>query len=126
MVAGGKNMKFTEFGEYFRILRIKHKEVLKDASEFLDVSCAFISSVELGKKAIPEEWYDKLVAHYALNNKEKRELREAIDRSQKNVKINIEYVTTIQKDLAVQFQRSFDDLDDETANEIIKILKRNS
>ncbi len=119
-------MKFTEFGEYFRILRIKNKEILKDASNFLGVSCAFISSVECGKKAIPEEWFDKLVDHYGLNEKQQRELREAIDRSAKTVKLNIEYVTPTQKDLAVQFQRSFDELDEETANEILEILKRNA
>lgn len=119
-------MKFTEFGEYFRILRIKHKEVLKDASEFLNVSCAFISSVECGKKSIPEEWFEKMVNHYNLNEKQQKELRTAIDRSAKTIKFSIENVTPTQKDLAVQFQRSFDELDEETANEILEILKRNA
>ena len=119
-------MKFTEFGEYFRILRIKHKEVLKDASNFLGISCSFISSVECGKKPIPAEWFDKLVNHYGLNEKQQIELKEAIDKSAKTVKLNIEHATPTRKDLAVQFQRSFDELDEETANEIIKILKRNT
>lgn len=77
------------------------------------------------QKAIPEEWFDKLVDHYGLSEKKQKELRGAIDRSVKTVKLNIEYVTPTQKDLAVQFQRSFDELDEETANEIIEILKRN-
>lgn len=119
-------MKFTEFGEYFRILRIKHKEILKDASEFLGVSCAFISSVECGKKAIPDDWHDKIVGHYKLNEKQQNELKTAIDRSAKTIKFNIQNVSVAQKDLAVQFQRSFDELDEETANEILKILKRNA
>lgn len=119
-------MKFTEFGEHFKILRIKHKEVLKDASKFLGVSCAFISSVECGKKAIPEEWFDKLVNHYHLNNSQQKELKDAIERSAKTVKLNIENATSTQKDLVVQFQRSFNELDEETANEIIEILKRNT
>ena len=119
-------MKFTEFGEYFRILRIKHKEVLKDASVFLGVSCAVISSVECGKKAIPEEWLDKLIGHDSLNETQQIELRGAIDRSAKAIKLNVEYVTPTQKDLAIQFQRSFDELDEETANEILEILKRNN
>lgn len=118
-------MNFTEFGEYFKILRIKHKEVLKDASKFLGVSCAFISSVECGKKTIPEEWYDKIVSHYRLNEKQQKELRDVIDRSAKAVKLNLENVTPTQKDLVVQFQRSFKDLDEKTTNEIINILKRN-
>lgn len=119
-------MKFTEFGEYFRILRIKHKEVLKDASAFLGVSCAFISSVECGKKAIPEDWFDKIVRHYGLNENQKNELREAIDKSAKTVKLNIEHVAPTKKELIIQFQRSFSELDDETVNEILEILKRNT
>lgn len=119
-------MNFTEFGEYFRILRIKHKEVLKDAANFLGVSCAFISSVECGKKAIPCEWFEKIVHHYKLNEKQQDELREVINRSAKSIKFNIEHVTAVQKDLVIQFQRSFDELDEETASEILEILKRNT
>lgn len=119
-------MTLTEFGEYFRILRIKHKEILKDASKFLNVSCAFISSVECGKKTIPEDWFDKITEHYGLNEKQQNELQAAIDKSAKMLKVNIENVTPTQKDLAVQFQRSFDELDEETANEILEILKRNA
>lgn len=118
-------MEYTDFGEYFRILRIKHKEVLKDASSFLGVSCAFISSVECGKKAIPEEWFDKLVAHYGLNEKQQIELRGAIDRSAKTVRLSIEHMSATQKELAIQFQRSFDELDEKTATEILEILMRN-
>ena len=119
-------MKYTEFGEYFKILRIKHREVLKDASKFLGVSCAFISSVECGKKAIPEEWFDKIVKHYNLKEKQQKELKNAIEMSAKTIKINIENVMPVQKDLAVQFQRSFTELDEETANEILEILNRNA
>lgn len=119
-------MRFTEFGEYFRILRLKHHEVLKDASDFLGVSCAFISSVECGKKSIPDDWFIKIVDHYKLNVKEQKELRKSIDNSAKIVKVNIENMPRAQKELAVQFQRSFEELDEETANEILKILMRNS
>lgn len=119
-------MRFTEFGEYFRILRIKHHEVLRDAAGFLKVSCAFISSVECGHKTIPDNWYEEIVKHYHLNDMQQKELKEAIDRSAKSIKFNIENSTPTQKDLAIQFQRSFDELDEKTANEILDILKRNA
>ena len=119
-------MKFTEFGEYFKILRIKHKEVLKDASTFLGVSCSFISAVECGKKSIPEDWFDKLVLHYGLNKGEQNQLMDAIERSAKSIKVNVENRTPTQKVLAFQFQRSFEELDDETAEEILKILNRST
>ena len=119
-------MGYTKFGEYFRILRIKHHEVLADAKKFLNVSSAFISSVECGKKPVPNDWFDKIVSHYDLDQKEQNDLREAIEKSAKTVKIDILNATEPQKNAAIQFQRSFEDLDEQTANEIIDILKRNS
>jgi len=118
-------MSFSEFGEYFKILRIKHREVLADAKSFLGVSSAFISAVECGKKQIPADWHEKIVNHYRLNQKQSLELKDAIERSQKAIKIDVERATATQKNLAIQFQRSFDDLDDEAAEEIRKILERN-
>ena len=118
-------MAYTEFGEYFRILRIKNREVLADAKEFLNVSTAFISAVECGKKQIPEEWFEKIVNHYGLNEIEQMELKEAIERSKSSIKINLLAASPIQKSVALQFQRSFDDLDDEEMMEIQKILERN-
>jgi len=120
-----KFMSISVFGEYFKILRLKHREVLADAKSFLGVSSSFISAVECGKKQIPADWYEKIVEHYRLNVSQSRELREVIERSQKAVKIDLERATTTQKDLALQFQRSFEDLDDETVEEIRKILERN-
>ena len=119
-------MNYTEFGEYFKILRIKHHEVLADAKKFLSVSAAFISSVECGKRPVPSEWFEKISSHYSLNDKEKHELKEAIEKSSKVLKINIENVNSTQKNVAIQFQRSFDNLDEDTAQQIIDILKRNT
>lgn len=119
-------MNYTEFGEHFRILRIKNHEVLADAKKFLEVSSAFISSVECGKRPIPSDWFEKIATHYNLNNDERKELKEAIERSSKVLKINLENVNQTQKNVAIQFQRSFDDLDEDTAQKIMDILKRNA
>ena len=117
-------MSYTEFGEYFRILRIKHHEVLNDAKKFLGVSTAFISSVECGKKKIPDDWEDKIIMHYNLNEKEQKELRNSIEKSKKELIISWNEASAFKKDITLQFQRSFDDLDDETMVEIQKILEK--
>lgn len=49
-------MNYTPFGEFFRTLRIKNHEVLSDAAKWLGVTSAYISSVECGKRPIPDEW----------------------------------------------------------------------
>lgn len=118
-------MNYTPFGEYFRILRIKHHEVLNDAKEFLGVTCAYISSVECGKRAVPSDWKDKIIEHYNLNEKEIVELEESIIKSATSIKLGLVNTNSVQRNVAIQFQRSFDNLDDESAKQIIEILERN-
>jgi len=119
-------MAYTEFGEFFRILRIKNHEVLADAKEFLGVSTAFISSVECGKKAIPADWFEKITNHYKLSVEKQTKLKEAIDNSKKSIRIDLATANSLQKQVALQFQRSFDEDDEETLKEIQKVLERRS
>lgn len=116
-------MAYTEFGEYFRILRIKHHEVLADAKEFLGVSTAFISSVECGKKNVPDDWVGKIAIHYDLSDKEIGELERAIAKSKKTLKIDLSAASILKKSVALQFQRSFQDADDETMRKIQELLE---
>lgn len=116
-------MGYTQFGELFRILRIKHHEVLADAKEFLGVSTAFISSVECGKKSVPDDWAEKIINHYKLSDDEAKELLNAIDQSKKTMRIDISMASDLKRSVALQFQRSFQDADEDTMLEIQRILE---
>ena len=118
-------MRYTKFGEQFRILRIKNHEVLADATKFLHATSSFISAVETGKKNVPDKWLDLICEHYSLNEKERHSLMEAIEESKTSLKIDMGTAGAAQRSVAIQFQRSFDGLDEETAKEIMKILKGN-
>lgn len=118
-------MSYTPFGIFFRTLRIKHHEILSDASKFLNVTSAYISSVECGKRPVPEEWATLIAEHYSLSQAEISELNQAIEDSKTSIKINLSRSGSVQRSAAIQFQRSFDEMDDETANEILKIIERN-
>lgn len=118
-------MSYTPFGIFFRTLRIKHHEILSDASKFLNVTSAYISSVECGKRPVPEEWAALIAEHYGLNQAEIIEMNQAIEESKTSIKINLSRSGSAQRSAAIQFQRSFDEMDDETANEILKIIERN-
>jgi len=117
-------MAYTKFGEFMRIQRIKHHEVMGDIAEMLNVKVPFISAVECGKRNIPDEWIPKLIKHYSLSSNEQKELANAIEESKTQLKINLVSASDIQRKAALQFQRSFEKLDDKTANEIIKILDK--
>ena len=116
-------MTYTSFGEFVRILRIKHHEVMGDMAKMLEVKIPFLSAVENGRKNVPADWIDKIANHYGLTIKEKDELQKAVDESRTQYKISIKDSGINQRRAAMQFARSFDEMDDDTAIKILKLLK---
>lgn len=116
-------MTYTSFGEFVRILRIKHHEVMGDMAKMLEAKIPFLSAVENGRKNVPADWIDKIANHYGLTIKEKDELQKAVDESRTQYKIAIKDSGINQRRAAMQFARSFDELDDDTAIKILKLLK---
>ncbi len=115
-------MGYTKFGEMLRVLRIRNHEVMGDLAKVLNVSTSFLSAVECGKKNVPDSWVNTLTEHYGLTGKERAEMMEAIDMSKTSMKINLTEETGYRRELALQFQRSFNDMDEKTAKHIIELL----
>ena len=117
-------MVYTKFGEFVRILRVKNHEVMGDMAKVLGASLPFLSAVENGKKNVPAEWVEKIVTHYGLANSEKQELKSAIEESRTQYKITPINAGIKQRRAAMQFARSFDEMDDETATKILELLSK--
>ena len=115
-------MAYTSFGEYVRILRIKHHQVMGDMAKILGTTTPYLSAVENGRKNVPQEWIAKIEEHYNLDSAEKRKLRNAVEESRVQYKIVPKNAGMTQRKAAVQFARSFDGMDDETAEKIIALL----
>lgn len=121
---GGYIMPYTEFGEFVRILRVKHHEVMGDLAEVLGTSLPFISAVENGKKNVPADWIEKLTEHYRLDFEERKKLEAAAEASRTQYKIISGNAGIKQRRAAMQFARSFDEMDDETATKILELLSK--
>lgn len=117
-------MAYTSFGEFVRILRIKRHEVMGDMAKVLNVKVPFLSVVENGKKNVPSEWAEKIAMAYSLNDSEKDELYQAIEESRTQYKIPAINAGIVQRRAALQFTRSFDEMDDETATKILNLLSQ--
>lgn len=113
----------TLFGKFVRHLRLDRDIVLKNMADVIGVSTAMLSGVENGKKSIPLDWEDKLVNHYKLDDKQQQQLHEAIVASINQVRVETKQSTYEKKELAVVFARSFDKIDDNTREELMKLLK---
>ena len=135
-------MAYTKFGEFMRILRVQHHEVMGDVAKLLNVSTPFLSAVENGKKNVPEEWFAILTEHYSLSDMEIAKMKEAAENSKTQVKISIAKMKeaaensrtqvkislsnteAYQRETALQFARSFEGIDEDTALKILELLKK--
>ena len=74
-------MTYTKFGEFMRVLRVRHHEVMGDVAKLLGVSTPFLSAVENGRKNVPNEWFDIIAEHYALSDDEIADMKNAAENS---------------------------------------------
>lgn len=114
-------MKVTEFGKFLRRLRVDRDLVLKDMADVLDVSSAFLSSLELGKKPIPTNFEEKIIKGFNLDDVQAQELRQAARISQPSVKIELTGKTTEEREMVMSFARKYESLSDEQKRKL-KIL----
>ena len=95
-----------------------------DIAAVLNVKTPFVSAVESGKRNVPEEWIPMIIDHYDLSSDEQKELNEAVEQSKTQVKLNLISSTENKRKVALQFQRSFDEMDDDTAKAIMELLSK--
>lgn len=119
-------MAYTKFGEFMRILRVKNHEVMGDVAKLLGVSTPFLSAVENGKKNVPTEWFAIITEHYDLTDEGQAVLKEAIENSKTQIKLNLSCSSSYQRDAALQFARSFGEIDENTAQKILELLRRSN
>lgn len=114
----------TEFGKELRKIRIDHDELLKDMAARLGVKASFLSAVEIGKKNVPENWFNTLVEQYALSLDEEAVLRKKAQNSVNAVKINLYGSGPKQRNMALVLARSFEEMSDETASKILDYMSK--
>lgn len=117
-------MAYTSFGEFVRILRIRHHEVMGDMARKLGVKLPFLSAVENGKKNVPVDWADRLTELYSLSTEDRAELEEAIADSKTQTKVSLVNAGAVQRRAALRFARSFDSMDEATAERILELLNK--
>lgn len=78
----------TPFGKALRQLRIDKSLRLLDVAGAINVSSAFLSAVETGRKAIPDGFVVQLSRALNLTTAEVRSLRSAVDQTRKEVRVD--------------------------------------
>lgn len=113
----------TNFGKFLRKLRIDRCELLKDMSEKLNVTVSYLSAVENGKRAIPENWLEIIKDDYNLDEEMYIEMQDAAYEDEGT--ISLKYGSE-DKNLALAFAREFNELSNDEKISIMDVLnKRN-
>ena len=114
----------TELGKILRKIRIDRQELLRDMAKKLDVSAAYLSAVENGKRKAPKAWVDSIIQAYNLDSNEARKLRIAFDESQDELRISLQQVSTQQRSVAISFAKALEGLSDEELERIMKVVQK--
>lgn len=78
----------TPFGMFMRKLRLEKGLLLKDIATLTDVSSAYLSALEHGKKGVPSaDFVSQLENKLKLNASQRHELRRAVRDSATNLAI---------------------------------------
>lgn len=114
----------TEFGKVLRKIRIERDELLRDMACKLEVTVAYLSAVENGKRKVPDKWIAQIADLYELTDEEIESLQRAAYAKRSDLKLNLSDATQDQRELAYSFARRFQSLDSHDIREIQKFLEK--
>lgn len=110
----------TEFGKFLRKLRIDRNELLKDMSEKLNITVAYLSAVENGKRDVPDNWLNKIKELYNLSDDEYIVMQDAAYEDKNTISFPIK--NSEDKNFLLSFAREFDNLSNDEKQDIINIF----
>jgi len=115
-------LKPNEYGKFIRAIRKERGETLNTMAEKLDVSIAFLSALEVGKKTIPTIYVDKISRVYNFDQTQKEELASSIELSNGKVILKLDNCSEAKKEFCLLLSRNFKKLDDEKMKKLLKTL----
>lgn len=113
----------TEFGKCLRRIRLEKGQRLKDMADILNITSAYLSSVENGIRKPTKELVNKLINKYNFNDNEKQVLIDAFSNTINTITIDTSLSSSSQADLGLVFARKINSLSEEQIDNIKKILK---
>lgn len=99
-------------------------ELLLDMAKKLDVSPAFLSGVENGKRKIPEAWLSKISDLYRLSKERSARMKECYYDSNNEIEIELNGLQDSRRSLAIAFARKLSSISQSDLAKIQKILDK--
>ena len=115
----------SPFGKEVRKMRIEHKDTpnLKDMAEALDVSSAYLSAVETGKKPASSALVEKIADYFNVSARQRTELHQLASKSAKFVQLQLTGANSKSRELATAFARRFPGLDEDEVDTWLQFIE---
>ena len=111
----------TEFGKVMRIIRINTGDSMRDMAAKIGMSATYLSAIETGKRNIPANMEELLFSHYNFSEKDKKKIKDSIEKSASHVKIDLTEMADKKKKLIYSISKG--DFDEETLDKLCEIIK---
>jgi len=114
----------TPFGAKVRALRVERGETLKAMASALDVSAAYLSALEHGKRGLPT-WYmiQRIIAHFNVIWDDAEELQRLAEISDPRITIDTSGLDPAATELANLMERKIRGLSKKSLDELILKLR---
>ena len=119
-------MYATELGKIMRLIRSRRGENLATLSEKYGSSIAYLSSIEVGKKAIPDDYASKINSIYNLTDEELVDLQNGIDETRQKSIISYLDMDDERKDLTKVFARKINSINQSSLAKLRKLLEEDA
>lgn len=113
----------TRLGKLLRKIRVDRDEYMKNMAERLEITSAYLSAIENGKRNMSIALLNKLAEAYSLSEESLNELKEAAMQSKDKIEIGIAALSENKQNVAWTFARKFDNLSDRQIDKIKEILE---
>ena len=116
-------MPVNEYGLFIRKIRKSLNENLDDMSNKLNVSIAYLSALEVGKKTIPQDFAERVAVAYSLNQEQINEMKNSIDISNGKIQIALNSMDNDQRNISLAFARTINTASQKKLEELRKLLE---
>ena len=110
----------TEFGKVMRIIRINTGDSMRDMAAKIGMSATYLSAIETGKRNIPANMEELLFTNYNFSDKDKKKIKDSIESSAAQVKINLTEMADKKKKLIYKLSKG--NIDEETLDRLCEII----
>jgi transcriptional regulator with XRE-family HTH domain len=108
----------TQFGKELKKLRIDLGITLLDMATAINVSAAFLSAIETGRKRIPDGILDALAKKFPQIKEQREKFEALVAQARKEVSFALENASYEDAMLATALARKFGSLTDEEKNQL--------